>query len=1058
VVVKAAMSEVKTKDHPDGVNFAGGMNPREFYERLNIIGLNYGRLFRNITRLSAARDYKNVDSAKHCWFQVRIPNTRAAMPEEYEQSATIHPATLDAVFQTLFVFGDDPMVPHFIQSIRVAAAMPQGAGHEFLGSAVAVRKGKREAQADISMWEDLEGKQPILDIVGLKVITIATPRTATPDFLPDHRNLCSQVVWGKDVHCVNPSSHTFKTILELMGHNFPGLRALQVGGDADVARFVFTVLGSDTTPRLSSYTIMNETDGIFNKAQTAIANELRPLLGYHQLAHKHNLADSLKQQKYDLILADSRMGIDRGVLTQFLKPTGILARTHHGPDTYCVAAHDPFTGFFLPMTDQPAWMPGPWYSLPQAYPARMSAENVIILVQHIHASPIIKPLVEQLKHMAVGLAVQVMTMTDFWNAILGNETLENIDSYIICLYELTQHPLVYNANRWSYHFVQKLFQKSNQGLLWVTNGAQMETRSPLMAPFLGWARTVRSEEPDKHIICLDVAEEEAHESLGPARTALEICLLFFRSFTSMVPAAVRDVEFTLENGWLHVPRLEPLKEINNLIEKGLDQAQITRKLRGKKPLKLDGGPTGSHEDMHYREDESVERELGPEEVLIEVEECPLLPCDTAVFPSNVREAVYVTDVLGKVLAVGEGVHKFGVLSGEDIVAITLGPVRTHVIVHQSRVWRVYNPEKLKHSLACLITASYCLRDDPSDPIKTVLVYGPAGAQGQAAISLCEHRHIEVFAAVSNQTQRELLTEAGILADDHIVDHDKQLSLNVLQATGGRRVDAIFNAMTDPQKVVTSLSLLRPYGHIIHVVPPHTSPDSYEALPTGGFKLTVFDIGLWLDHYPGVEPVLAEQFDAVNFNSQRQELRSPAGMRVHSFGSITSTVRKMDDDPHYGVHILSGIPSETLPIGRLPRETFPEARLSGSGMYLVAGGLGGLGLDVVMWLADHGARYLTILSRTDVSSHGRLAGACLEALRNQGVEVSVQRVDICDEGLCRSVIRDINSRRPIKGVIHAAAVIKVSYIAHTWIGEHVTDSLFLCRTESTRTSPTRTGQP
>lgn len=50
--------------------------------------------------------------------------------------------------------------------------------------------------------------------------------------------------------------------------------------------------------------------------------------------------------------------------------------------------------------------------------------------------------------------------------------------------------------------------------------------------------------------------------------------LFFSSFASDTPSASQDVEFALRDGRVYIPRLEPLEDVNKLIEAGPDQETI----------------------------------------------------------------------------------------------------------------------------------------------------------------------------------------------------------------------------------------------------------------------------------------------------------------------------------------------------------------------------------------------------------------------------------------------------------------------------------------------------
>jgi natural product biosynthesis luciferase-like monooxygenase protein len=91
-----------------------------------------------------------------------------------------------------------------------------------------------------------------------------------------------------------------------------------------------------------------------------------------------------------------------------------------------------------------------------------------------------------------------------------------------------------------------------------------------------------------------------------------------------------------------------------------------------------------------------------------------------------------------------------------------------------------------------------------------------------------------------------------------------------------------------------------------------------------------------------------------------------------------------------------------------------------GTYLVTGGLGGLGLQIVEHLAARGARRIAIFARRgpDAASTARL-----DALRAAGVDVVTTACDIADPLRLAEALAAIERReRPLRGVVHAAAVI------------------------------------
>ncbi|KAB5547094.1 hypothetical protein GE09DRAFT_1288782 [Coniochaeta sp. 2T2.1] len=988
------------------VDLTRGAKHREFYERLKIIGLNYGRLFRNIITMSAAKEIPESESTKYCWTKVRIPNTKVVMPEEYETPSTIHPATLDSMFQSLFVLGDDPMVPYHIDSIRISADAPNTVGGEFTGYSEAMRKSKREATSDIVYWSDENGQRPVVVIKGLSVITMASTGKTIPDFIPDHRNLCSKIVWKEDYHAGGKWS-ALEHVLERMGHRFPGLRLLQVGGGEEVAEFVMAQLASDTTPRLTNYTIMSETDETFQAAKDATSKELRSLLTYQKLEDKFDVAKSLGQQKFDIILADLRLGIGREVLYQILKPTGILASTYPSA-TGLVASVD--------------WKPREIHSLPQSYPAKMSTEAVVILTHEDALQRAVSranTLAARLQAKSIGLTVATMTRSQFKPVLEQAEKAgTGCDTYIISLLDLdSDKDTVFDISAEDYTFIQRLFQQNNKGMLWVTAGAQMNTDYPSKSPFLGWARTVRSEEPDKQIVCLDLetrnhfrvprkggdyASPEVVEEYVSA-----VCDVFFHSFASTVPIQDRETEFAHRQGRIMVPRLEPLREINQLIEGGFEEEEIYYRVPENKdrPLKLVRGASGLFEDVYFKEDADLlrhegtyqkylfvprcdirqenpdfMRELLPHEVLIDVEEICLIP--------NGPES-YRTDVWGKVAGVGKDVEHVELKS--SVVTVSCGPVANRIIVDQRFVWE--DTTALPHPPTCLVTASFCLR-----------------VVGKGA-------RVLVYGVVADEDQRKALIDGGVLNEKHVLIGDATLPERVAYLTARKGMDFIFNPTAHHRDV--DLRMVRPYGQVIHLTHPGAIPSV--APSTGCFQLKTFDFVSLMKHRP---ERVAEQMDIV-YGLSEQGIMGPVGRKDYTMGQVRTALKDLKDFPYNGVPVLTrGAEEDKLPFMRTLRDTYKAVDLGGQdkdSYYIVVGGLGGLGLDVVKFLADHGATHIFIWSRS--VNHGEAVDEFLKSIRQRGVAIKVQQVDICDFDSCLAAVQEWRWQGIVRGIIQCAAVVK-----------------------------------
>ncbi|KAI1392245.1 ketoacyl-synt-domain-containing protein [Hypoxylon trugodes] len=170
--------------------------PRQLYETLDVIGMNYGPLFRNISSLFRRENF--------CVSTIRIPDTKSVMPANFEYPHIIHPATLDAIFQTAFAIDSEPMVPSLVGSLYISAeshALSE-IGKDLVVHTQAVRQGLRGASASLtvsdSSWSDeFAPRSPPLIIIKDLNFTALIPNPASIEnvFLSNHRNLCSEIAW-----------------------------------------------------------------------------------------------------------------------------------------------------------------------------------------------------------------------------------------------------------------------------------------------------------------------------------------------------------------------------------------------------------------------------------------------------------------------------------------------------------------------------------------------------------------------------------------------------------------------------------------------------------------------------------------------------------------------------------------------------------------------------------------------------------------------------------------------------------------------------------------------
>ena len=88
-------------------------------------------------------------------------------------------------------------------------------------------------------------------------------------------------------------------------------------------------------------------------------------------------------------------------------------------------------------------------------------------------------------------------------------------------------------------------------------------------------------------------------------------------------------------------------------------------------------------------------------------------------------------------------------------------------------------------------------------------------------------------------------------------------------------------------------------------------------------------------------------------------------------------------------------------------------------YLITGGFGGFGLLIAHWMAQRGARYLTLVGRRGAVD----AGKNVAELELAGVRVQTMVADVSDESQVLRLLDDVRREMPpLRGIIHTAGIV------------------------------------
>lgn len=380
------------------------------------------------------------------------------------------------------------------------------------------------------------------------------------------------------------------------------------------------------------------------------------------------------------------------------------------------------------------------------------------------------------------------------------------------------------------------------------------------------------------------------------------------------------------------------------------------------------------------------------------------------------------DFAGVVTRIGAGVTTHQI--GDRVAGITAdGAWATYVTCDADMA--VTLPAGLAEDRAAAVpsahaTAWYSLHDlarISSDD--KVLIHSATGGVGQAAIAIARAAGARIFATAGSPARRELLRSMGI---DHVYDsRSVEFADQIRRDTDGYGVDIVLNSLPGAAQQA-GLELLASGGRFVEIGKRDIYGDNTIGLYAFRRNVSFFAVDLallTLTRPDVVRRVLATVFGKIADGA----LPLPETSH-YPLADAATAIRAMGAAEHIGKLVLD-VPREGD-----SRVVVPAAQtvaFRGDGSYIISGGLGGLGLFVAERLAELGCGRIVLTGR---SEPGDAALAVLERIRLGGTEVEVCLGDISDSAAADRAVAVAASRgRPVRGVLHAAAIVEDAALAN-----------------------------
>ena len=475
---------------------------------------------------------------------------------------------------------------------------------------------------------------------------------------------------------------------------------------------------------------------------------------------------------------------------------------------------------------------------------------------------------------------------------------------------------------------------------------------------------------------------------------------------------LREREVAIRNEQLWVPRFVGIKQFDALVPVNEDP---NYRLFVIQPGQLNG----------LRIQTVTLNDLGPEDLEIEVKAVGLNFRDIMVTLDMLPPMGYERSAIGRdigmeasgtIIRKGDNVPEFSI--GDPVVLIQGGCIGNRIIVNRNHVFPKPDALTMNESAASLsvyITAYYALIHLARlRKGMRVLVHSAMGGVGQAAIQLAKYIGAEIYTTAGTDEKRLKLMAMGVKGafDSHSLDWYDSL----MAATDGEGVDVVLNSLAG-RHIRLCLQSLRPGGWHCEIGKVDVYADT--SLGMRVIRKNLRFVTIDMDRLMLDDPMLSRSLCLSCLALLGEGQVKPLPISTYSIAEYEKAMRKMISGQHEGKLVLE-LPDrdKRYNLAITDHRVFldPEAT------YLVTGGMGGFGLNILAYLTRVGARHITLMDRDPNSVRDRAW-----IYRNSNLKYMDEEVDIDilqgDVQSLDDVQRCINEcKRPIKGIFHLAGTL------------------------------------
>lgn len=988
---------------------------RQAYEWLSVTGgLTVGPAFKTITGVSFC------DSEPRIWLSGVVTDTKSGMPYEKETPSFIHPTTLDCLFQSALLSCSEALesnnanIPVGVDNIYISNNFQPQPGEQFVvHTETKWQDGKSRSHCVAS---DPSWSQPWISFEGVHLGRLPYNNTQKREesatqsrysSITWEEHLESPLVTG-EIHdgvkklAVEASSLQLTDWMKRLCHTCGDANALIVTSNKASAwaeSLQGLTPGTGNRPCLAKITVAP--CGSPEEDVDVVGTRVTPLDALDQLP-----SSPLAEGMYDLVIIDDEQNPWNekasqaivSLLPKIVAHGGLAAMsvsdenlnsavtTLQGVEGLQIHSVTQDRKFVIVRRTPVSWSTDTeiYVLSPEDNTKSVGVYNHLEKIFASHNVQLISVGLDQVPTLEGKTVVSLLDLAGSWVSNWTEKDLKHLQALIKAQYVLWVSPC------WSQGDAENVESGATNGLL----------------------RTLRNEQWNTTIPHLLADVEDMEDQFGLACGILQVMQL-----TGQKSPRRPDLEYRLTNGKLLVPRVLKTADVDEAMHTLVEGPRpvMSELSEDSRPLEL---KLQDADNTIWQEQQVSGDQLLPDHAELKVEMATIFDVqgDAGKTPET---ALPMFEIVATVTRIGSGVRDSAV--GDKVLTLASADagLPTTIRVPESDTIRIpANTESTKAisaPLAYLNAYQIITQIGRLSASSSVLFVGSPSQTLQAMIDYSLALNIQVIVAADSQEATESLRARYPVLADRVLGIHSGLESSVSRLTNGCGVDASISFLGGYAGRNAAKCLVQG-GQYINL----SSDMKLSALPDSfidsGCTFSSPKLQKTFSEKPG--SLHASVRHVIDFMKQNRMLDRVEPYSIFPISDITGALKKCKETNTRAIVDLQA-PGKVPIVLPLP----DLAGLPAESTYILAGGLGNLGLALAETLVQSGARHLVFLGRS--GSANPTQQVALDLLRNQGCHIDVLRCDISQQGDIDHLAFKIRSKNwTVAGVIQCTTVLKV----------------------------------